>query len=202
MDPGDRHTQVWNGLCIIWQGIPRSGYLENVLEWDWWALEGYFSLALQSSSPIGRGTAREGLGFDPLKCKVQGRGPSCLDLSVLLLKNERFFFFWHFPHYCLEYAFFFFFLSVKILVAQSCPTLCDPINCSPPGSSVHRILQAIILEWIAIPFSRGSSWPRDQTRVSCIEGRFFTDWATREAPLKFLKFILKKNFNSPLSKYF
>ena len=77
MDPGDRHTQVWNGLCIIWQGIPRSGYLENVLEWDWWALEGYFPLALQSSSPIGRGTAREGLGFDPLKCKVQGRGPSC-----------------------------------------------------------------------------------------------------------------------------
>ena len=51
---------------------------------------------------------------------------------------------------------------------QSCPTLCDPMDCSPPGSSVHGILQARILEWVAISFSRGSSWPRDQTRVSYI----------------------------------
>ena len=49
------------------------------------------------------------------------------------------------------------------------------------GSSVHEILQARILEWIAIPFSRGSSQPRDGTQVSCIAGRFFTSWATREA---------------------
>ena len=47
--------------------------------------------------------------------------------------------------------------KVKVLVAQSCPTLCDPMDCSPPGSSVHGILQARILEWVAIPFSRGSS---------------------------------------------
>ena len=46
---------------------------------------------------------------------------------------------------------------VCVLVAQSCPTLCDPMDCSPPGSSVHEILQARILEWVAIPFSRGSS---------------------------------------------
>ena len=52
--------------------------------------------------------------------------------------------------------------------AQSCPTLCDPLDCSPPGSSVHGIFQARILEWVAISYSRGSSWPRDQTRVSCI----------------------------------
>ena len=58
--------------------------------------------------------------------------------------------------------------------AQSCPTLCDPMDCSPPGSSVHGSLQARILEWVAIPFSRESSWPRDQTRVSCITGRIFT----------------------------
>ena len=57
---------------------------------------------------------------------------------------------------------------------------CDPMVCSPPGSSVHGILQARILEWVAIPFSRGSSWPRGQTQVSCIAERFFTDWATRE----------------------
>ena len=54
------------------------------------------------------------------------------------------------------------------------------MNCSPPGSSVHGILQARILEWLAIPFSRGYSWPRDQTWVFCIAGRFCTIWATRE----------------------
>ena len=59
-------------------------------------------------------------------------------------------------------------------VAQSCPTLCDPGDCSPPGSSVHGILQARILEWVAISFSRGSSGPRDRTPVSHIAGRFFT----------------------------
>ena len=62
-------------------------------------------------------------------------------------------------------------VRVKVLAAQSC---------SPPGSSVHGILQARTLEWVAIPFSRGSSRPRDQTQVSCIAGRFFTIWATRD----------------------
>ena len=65
-----------------------------------------------------------------------------------------------------------------VLVAQLCPTLWDPKDCSPPGFSVHGILQARLLEWIAIPFSRGSSWPRNWTLVSCIAGRFFTTWAT------------------------
>ena len=67
-------------------------------------------------------------------------------------------------------------------MAQSCPTLCDPVDCSPPGSSVHGILQARILEWVAISFSRGSSQPRDWTQVSCIAGRRFNLWTTREAP--------------------
>ena len=62
------------------------------------------------------------------------------------------------------------------LVTQSCPTVCDTMDCSPPGSSVHGIFQANLLEWIAISFSRGSSRPRNPTRVSCIVGRFFTDW--------------------------
>ena len=66
-------------------------------------------------------------------------------------------------------------------VAQSCPTLCDPMDCSPPGSSVHRIHQARILEWVAISFSRVSSPPRDRTQVSRIAGRYFNLWATREA---------------------
>ena len=109
------------------------------------------------------------------------------------------------------------------LVPQSCPTLCDPTDCSLPGSSVHgdspgrntaagchALLQGIfptqgsnpglphcrrflyrlshqgrswILEWIAYPFSRGSSQPRNWTRVSCTAGVFFTSWATREAPI-------------------
>ena len=64
---------------------------------------------------------------------------------------------------------------------QSCPTLWDLMDCSPPGSSVHGILQARILEWVAMPSSRGSSQSRDQTQVSCTIGRFFTIWATREA---------------------
>ena len=59
-------------------------------------------------------------------------------------------------------------------VTQSCPTLCDPMDCSLPGLSVHGIFQAIILEWIAISFSRGSSQPRDRTQVSHIVDRRFT----------------------------
>ena len=59
-------------------------------------------------------------------------------------------------------------------VAQSCPTLCDTMDCSLPGSSIHGIFQARVLEWVAISYSRGSSRPRDGTRVSRIAGRCFT----------------------------
>ena len=65
--------------------------------------------------------------------------------------------------------------------AQSYLTLCDPMDCSLPGSSLHGILQARVLGWVAISFSRGSSRPRDQTQVSCIAGKCFNLWATREA---------------------
>ena len=54
---------------------------------------------------------------------------------------------------------------------------CNPMDCSLSGSSVHGILQARILDWVAISFCKGSSWPRNQTQVSCIAGRFFTNWA-------------------------
>ena len=63
-----------------------------------------------------------------------------------------------------------------LLVAQSYLTLCDSMNCNLLGSSVHGVLQARILEWVAIPFSGGSSQPRGQTLVFCIAGRFFTIW--------------------------
>ena len=65
-------------------------------------------------------------------------------------------------------------VAAVVLVAQSCLTLCNPRDCSLPGSSVHRILQARILEWVAIPFSKGSSRSREQTQVSFIVDRFFT----------------------------
>ena len=70
--------------------------------------------------------------------------------------------------------------SIVSEVAQLCQTLCDPTDCSLPGSSVHGIFQAIVLEWVAISFSRGSSQPRDWTWVSRIVDRCFTIWATRE----------------------
>ena len=70
--------------------------------------------------------------------------------------------------------------TLKVLVTRLCLTVCDPMECSPPGSSVHGILQAKILEWVAIPFSRGSCWVRGQTRVSRVAGGFFTIWATSE----------------------
>ena len=73
-------------------------------------------------------------------------------------------------------------LHTCALVAQSCPTFCDPIDCSPPGSSIHGILQARMQEWVATPFSRRSSWPRDWTQVSHTASGFFNDWATGEAP--------------------
>ena len=67
----------------------------------------------------------------------------------------------------------------EVKVAQLCPTLCNPMDCG--------ILQARTLEWVAIPFSRGSSQPRDGTQVSCIAGGFFTSWATREARLNVVR---------------
>ena len=75
----------------------------------------------------------------------------------------------------------FHFIKYDMLVTQLCPTLCDPMDCSPPGSSFLGILQARILVWVAIPFSRRSSQSRDQTCVPCIVRKFVTIWITREA---------------------
>ena len=69
-------------------------------------------------------------------------------------------------------------LTISWSEVQSCPTLCDPMDCSLPGFSIHGIFQARILEWVAISFSRGSSQPRDRILVSCIAGRVLTLWAT------------------------
>ena len=82
-----------------------------------------------------------------------------------------------------------------MLVALSCPTLCNPMDCSTPGSSVREIFQARVLEWVAISFFRGSSQPRDQTWVSCIAGRCFTIWAIREVPYVCLLLLLLSHFS-------
>ena len=80
--------------------------------------------------------------------------------------------------------------KVKMLVTQSCPALCNPMDCSLPGSSVHGILQARILESVATPFSRGSSWTWDWTQVFSTAGRFFTISATLKLETSILiKFI-------------
>ena len=85
-------------------------------------------------------------------------------------------------------------------VTQSCPTLCDPMDCYLPGSSVHGILQARILQQVAMPSSRESSWPRDQTQVSNIAGGFFTIWGTKEA-LAAGTSLESSNFIIPLAMY-
>ena len=81
-------------------------------------------------------------------------------------------------------------LKVKVLVAQSCPTLCNPVDCNPPVSSVCGILQARILEWVAMSFSRGSSWLRDQTQVFCIAGRFVYGLSHQGSPCCYFTFGL------------
>ena len=88
-----------------------------------------------------------------------------------------------------------------VLVAKLCPTLLDPMDCSPPGSSVHGISQARILEWVAISISRGSSQPRDQTHDSCIGRRVLYHWAIRETHL-FIYSIPKPRFIVDLQKSF
>ena len=78
---------------------------------------------------------------------------------------------------------------------QSYLTLCEPMDCSLPGSTVHGIFQARILQWVAISFSRRSSRPRDWTQVSRIVGRHFTIWATREVQANFSAQLSNSNFN-------
>ena len=84
-------------------------------------------------------------------------------------------------------------LCVCAKLLQLCPTLCDPVDCSPPGSSVHGILQARILEWVAVPSSRGSSWPRDQTcvsYVSCIHTQVLYHYCHLESTFFDFRYLL------------
>ena len=137
--------------------------------------------------------------------------PSCIELLLhFIKKNQLDIFVWAclwvlysipliYTFIPLKYHTILIIVKVKMLVAQSCLSLCDPMNCSLSGSSVYAILQAKILEWIAIPFSRGSSLPKDQTLISCIADRFFTIWATREAPIGWNRCIFLQLISQVLS---
>ena len=113
--------------------------------------------------------------------------PSVCSFHSLCFIIEGYFKYMFFPG-------FLFLFKVKVLVTQSHPILCNPLYCSLPGSSVHGIFQARILEWVAISSSRASSLPRDWTWVSFIAGRFFTIWATREAQFLFKSAALKHDW--------
>ena len=102
-----------------------------------------------------------------------------VDTSTDINKSPKRYAKWNYldtKYYCII-IFVWFYWNVKVKVFQPCPDLCDPLNCSLRGSCVHGILQARMLEWAAIPFSRQSSYPRNQPRVPWIAGRFFTNWA-------------------------
>ena len=89
--------------------------------------------------------------------------------------------------------------KLKVLATQACPTLCDPMDCSPPGSSVHGILQARTLEWVAMSFSRGSSQQRDGTWVSWGANRVFTIWATKKSWVDALAIFQTKPLHTHLT---
>ena len=93
-------------------------------------------------------------------------------------------------------------MCVCVKLFQACPTLCCPMDCSLPGSSVHGILQARILEWVAIPSSRGSFPPRDRTHISCdfcSAGRFFNHQATGSPLLMHTQLLFSISFAPFLS---
>ena len=139
--------------------------------------------------------SKYGVSYDLLIDTIyQGKCLNISSLSVFNHRRDNGYCQMLFLHLLRKYKSFIFILSVYSIlhwvssfhvcvckVSQSCPTLCDPVDCSFPGSSVHGILRARILEWVAISFSRGSFQPRDRTRVSCIAGRHFILWVTREA---------------------
>ena len=128
-------------------------------------------ISLHPTAPLTR--ARASIILSPVQWWITSFSPSPMDTSRTSLVNPP-------DEYCLWWISL---LKVKVLVVQSCLTLCNSMDYIPSQSCVHGILQARILEWVAIPFSRGPSQPRDWTHISCTAGRFCTNWATRETHL-------------------
>ena len=124
------------------------------------------------------------------------------DSDVCEYRHRYMFFFRFFPHvghyrvlsripYTIQCV------LLKPLVAQLCPTLCNPMDCSLPDSSVHENFQARILAWVAIPFFKGSSWPRDWTQVSHTVVSFFTVWAITGARSLFVIYFVHTSVHMP-----
>ena len=140
---------------FFWQGHTKSSVMFPILRpWKCWPSLGPWmphSVLLHTVTSMGNNW---------LTCRASATPPQSSSLFFLSSVNG----FDLFP-----------FKHCSCLVAESCLTLCNPMDCSLPGSSVHGISQARILEWVAISFSRGSSWSRGQTHFSCWAGRFFAD---------------------------
>ena len=165
-------------------------------------LETCDSCSFQSAEPLGRPSSQSGIprpksgGGGPVPPQLSTRPAEAKREEALGFPPPRFL--WQ-GSKCSELQYYGDKLSNtykwKVLATQSCLALCDPMDYSPLGSSVHGIPQARILEWVAFPFSRRSSQPRNWTRVSCNAGRFFTSWATREyqeVRISLLKFSFSK----------
>ena len=150
----------------VWEVSPRRIKIERMYN--------FFQTATRKSLPSTR--------LQTLSPMVSSRNVSVLSFTVNL------WYIWvHFVYVVRQKSkFFFFFPHMFMFNYFSCvPTLCDPMDCSPPGSSVREILQARILEWVAPPSSRVSSQPRDWTCISCITGGFFTAESPGKYPLLF-----------------
>ena len=163
-------TQSWHDkLCGVWRTgncLGRGDYQRNIWYFSlmnsrWWAniRQMTENKYLPHFAPMDIPIARQGQNLSA-RCWPSVRYPGGWDMWVI------------------------FFPSVLCSVTQSCSTVCDILDFTPPGSSVHGIFQARILERVAIPSSKGSSQPRDLTRVFCTAGRFFATEPPRE-PLFF-----------------
>ena len=118
---------------------------------------------------------------NPIECT----GLAWMPFRTLSTQTKRMSLFWNFMrHLCHSHKAYYCFVSGHFYVTKSCPTPCHIMNCSLPGSSVHDISQKGMLELVAVYLSRESSSMRDWTLVSCITGKFFNAWATREAQRK------------------
>ena len=184
--------------CATWLIPPwrnKVSFLYPLLTSHWWwaSLSGWYNLLDKA-----KGSCPGRIPLEPLATHMATRGwmhqpgkryPGGVPIASIMTT-------WNHMRGCSHYGshswlswpllvFCFFFLKsfkfLKFLVPQSCATLCNPTDCSLPGSFVHGILQAGILEGVAVPFSRGSSQPRYQSQASCIAVGFFISWATREA---------------------
>ena len=150
---------------------PWAGHTTHSQKWDWFLPRPSSKGAPEEPRWGSAGRVLQTVGLGSLQQLCRSPGPT----QTRSIKSQEWAFHQH-ETSCPGFSC----RKVKVLLTQSCPTLCDPKDCSPPGSSVCGILQSRIQEWVAISFSRGSSQPRDWMWVSCTAGRLVSEWTTRE----------------------